>query len=93
MLLSDPKNPVSGEPFMFGFLSQRDNRPWVLLLIEGDMNEKEQATAAILRAQAELEQALSELEKMPAFDPRAVAFSAHALNNYLAVTGAPSNCS
>ena len=51
------------------------------------MNEKEQATAAILRAQAELEQALSELEKMPAFDPRAVAFSAHALNNYLAVTG------
>ena len=51
------------------------------------MSEKEQATAAILRAQAELEQALSELEKMPAFDPRAVAFSAHALNNYLAVTG------
>ena len=51
------------------------------------MNEKEQATAAILRAQAELEQALGELEKMPAFDSRAVAFSAHALNNYLAVTG------
>ena len=51
------------------------------------MNEKEQATAAILRAQGELEQALGELEKMPAFDPRAVAFSAHALNNYLAVTG------
>jgi two-component system sensor histidine kinase/response regulator len=51
------------------------------------MNEKEQATAAILRAQAELEQALSELEKMPAFDPGVVAFSAHALNNYLSVTG------
>jgi signal transduction histidine kinase len=58
-----------------------------LVLVEEIMDEKEQATAAILRAQAELEQALSELEKMPAFDPRAVAFSAHALNNYLAVTG------
>ena len=52
------------------------------------MNEKEQVTAAILRAQAELEQALGELEKMPAFDPGVVAFSAHALNNYLSVTGA-----
>jgi signal transduction histidine kinase len=51
------------------------------------MSEKEQATAAILRAQADLEQALSELEKMPAFDPGVVAFSAHALNNYLMVTG------
>jgi signal transduction histidine kinase len=51
------------------------------------MSEKEQATAAILRAQAELEQALAELEKMPAFDPGAIAFSAHALNNYLTVIG------
>jgi two-component system, sensor histidine kinase LadS len=56
-------------------------------MIGADMSENEQATAAILRAKAELEQALSELEKMPAFDPAAVAFSAHALNNYLAVTG------
>jgi len=51
------------------------------------MSEKAQATEAILRAQAELEQALCELEKMPAFDPGAVAFSAHVLNNYLTVTG------
>ena len=50
------------------------------------MSEKQQAAAAILRAQAELEQALSELEKIPALDPGAVAFSAHALNNYLTVT-------
>jgi len=57
------------------------------------MSEKEEATAAILRARVELEQALRELEKMPAFDPGVVAFSAHALNNYLSVTGAPSNCS
>jgi len=33
------------------------------------MNEKEQVTAAIMKAQTELEQALHELEKMPAFDP------------------------
>jgi signal transduction histidine kinase len=51
------------------------------------MNEKEQVTAAILRAQSELERALGELEKLPAFDPGVVAFSAHALNNYLMVTG------
>lgn len=51
------------------------------------MNEKEQATTAILKAQDELKQALSELEKMPAFDPGVVAFSAHALNNYLTVSG------
>jgi signal transduction histidine kinase len=51
------------------------------------MSKKELATAAIQRARAELEQALRELEKMPAFDPGVVAFSAHALNNYLSVTG------
>ncbi len=51
------------------------------------MSEREEATAAILRAQAELGQALRELEKMPAFDPTAIAFSAHALNNYLSVIG------
>ncbi len=50
------------------------------------MIEKEQATAAIMRARSELEQALLELEKMPALDPKRVAFSAHALNNYLTVT-------
>jgi signal transduction histidine kinase len=51
------------------------------------MSEKEEATRAILTAQAELEQALRELEKMPAIDPGAIAFSAHALNNYLSVIG------
>ncbi len=50
------------------------------------MSEKEQAAAAILRAKAELEQAICELEKLPAFDPGAVFFTAHALNNYLTVT-------
>ena len=49
---------------------------------------KEQVAAAIARAQTDLEQALSDLEKLPAFDPGAVSFTAHALNNYLTVVGA-----
>src|SRR5438552_1187887 len=43
--------------------------------------------SAIARAQADLAEALAALEKIPAFDPGSVAFVAHALNNYLAVTG------
>jgi signal transduction histidine kinase len=52
-------------------------------MVEG----KELVASAIARARADLEEALSGLEKMPAFDPSSVAFSAHALNNYLTVTG------
>ena len=48
---------------------------------------KEKIASAIARAQMDLEEALCELEVMPALDPNAVAFSAHALNNYLTVTG------
>jgi signal transduction histidine kinase len=48
---------------------------------------KEQVAAAIVRAQTDLEQALSDLEKLPAFDPGAVSFTAHALNNFLTVVG------
>lgn len=48
---------------------------------------KERVATALARAQMELEEALCELDAMPAFDPSAVAFSAHALNNYLTVTG------
>lgn len=51
------------------------------------MNGKEQVTATILRAQSELAQALGQLAKMPAIDPGEIAFSAHALNNYLMVNG------
>jgi signal transduction histidine kinase len=47
---------------------------------------KERVAAAIARAQVDLQEALSELEKLPAFDPGSVAFAAHALNNYLTVT-------
>ena len=46
----------------------------------------ELVASAIARAQADLVVALAELEKIPAFDPGAVAFAAHALNNYLTIT-------
>jgi signal transduction histidine kinase len=49
--------------------------------------EKDKIASAIVRAQMELEEALSELEAMPALSPGAVAFAAHTLNNYLTVTG------
>jgi len=48
---------------------------------------KEQVAAAISRAQSELEEALAKLEKIPAFDAGSVAFTAHALNNFLTVSG------
>ena len=47
---------------------------------------KEKVASALARAQADLAETLSELEKMPAFDPVSVAFVAHALNNFLVVT-------
>lgn len=48
---------------------------------------KETVASAIARAQADLAEALAELEKISAFDPGSVAFIAHALNNFLVVTG------
>jgi signal transduction histidine kinase len=51
------------------------------------MNEKEQVAASIKRAQADLEQALADLDEVPAFDPGVVTFAAHALSNYLTVSG------
>jgi two-component system, sensor histidine kinase LadS len=48
---------------------------------------KELIAAAIARAQVDLVEALAQLEKIPAVDARSVAFAAHALNNYLTITG------
>ena len=48
---------------------------------------KEQIVSAISRAHAELEEALYELEKLPAVSQKSVSFAAHALNNFLTVTG------
>jgi len=47
---------------------------------------KGQISAALIEAREHLEQALSELERLTALDSSAVAFAAHALNNYLTVT-------
>jgi signal transduction histidine kinase len=48
---------------------------------------KDFVASAIAKAQADLDEALSELARMPAFDTGSLAFAAHALNNYLTVTG------
>jgi signal transduction histidine kinase len=48
--------------------------------------DKGKVVSSIDRARTELEQALLELEKLPAVNPSSVAFAAHALNNFLAVT-------
>jgi signal transduction histidine kinase len=48
---------------------------------------KDQVAAAIARAQADLEQALDGLTRLPALDPGTIAFAAHALNNFLTVVG------
>ena len=48
---------------------------------------KNQIVSSIVKARAELEDALFELEKMPAISQSSVFFAAHALNNFLTVTG------
>jgi signal transduction histidine kinase len=48
---------------------------------------KELVAAAITRAQLDLVEALAQLERIPAIDARSVTFTAHALNNYLTITG------
>jgi signal transduction histidine kinase len=50
-------------------------------------DSKEHVADAIVKARDNLEQALSALEHLRMLDPSAVAFSAHALNNYLMITG------
>jgi two-component system, sensor histidine kinase LadS len=49
-------------------------------------NPKIEAAAAIARAKASLEEAVAELEKLPALDARSIGLSAHALNNFLTVS-------
>ena len=50
-------------------------------------DNKKQVADAIVSARDSLEQALSALERLHMLDPSAVAFSTHALNNYLTITG------
>jgi signal transduction histidine kinase len=48
---------------------------------------KDQLESALVRARAELDEALYELEKLPAVSEHSVQLAAHALNNFLTVTG------
>lgn len=49
---------------------------------------RSEVAAAIQRAQADLEQALADLDKLPAVDVRSLGLAAHALSNFLTVSGA-----
>ncbi len=49
---------------------------------------KETVAESIQRAKSDLEQALADLERLPAFDPDTFTYAAHALGNYLNVAGA-----
>jgi signal transduction histidine kinase len=55
---------------------------------EGDRRvktPKDRVATSIVQAQIDLEQALSDLEQLPVFDPGNIAFAAHALHNFLTV--------
>lgn len=49
------------------------------------IDAKQQVISAIVQARGHLETALSDLERLPAFDPSSVPFAAHALTNFLSV--------
>jgi len=54
----------------------------------GIVNHRGDVVEAIENAKSDLDRALTELGRIPAFDPSAVAFVAHAMSNYLHVTDA-----
>jgi signal transduction histidine kinase len=49
------------------------------------IDAKQQVIESIVQAHDRLEAALSDLERLPAFDPSSVPFAAHALSNFLSV--------
>jgi signal transduction histidine kinase len=48
---------------------------------------REQVMAAISRARDELDRAMSDLDRLPPLDPDKIAFAAHALSNFITITG------
>jgi hypothetical protein len=52
------------------------------------MNPKDEIITSLQAAQDELEKALGNPAKLPAFDPSRVQFAAHTLSNYLTVSAA-----
>ena len=49
-------------------------------------NPKQAAAAALIQAQANLDRALAELDRLPALDIHSIALAAHALNNFLSIS-------
>ncbi len=49
---------------------------------------KDELIASIVSAKGELDQALASLDALPAFDPGTIAYAAHAITDYLAITSA-----
>src|SRR5438552_18691272 len=54
---------------------------------DASSNPKQAAIAAIARAQIDLERAVGEIDMLPAVDVHSIALAAHALNNFLTVSG------
>src|SRR5262245_55773054 len=52
------------------------------------IDTKQRVNGSIVRARKDLESALTDLEKLPAYDESSVPFAAHALNNFLSVSEA-----
>src|SRR5207247_9074422 len=51
------------------------------------LDPKRGVATAIAEAQANLERAVEELDRLPALDLHSIALAAHALNNFLTVSG------
>jgi len=51
-----------------------------------EKDPKALSISSILKAKTELEEALLQIEQLPAFDTDTISFAAHALNNYLTVS-------
>jgi signal transduction histidine kinase len=56
--------------------------------IVGIVDLRQDVAQAIEDAKEDLDKALAELDRIPAFDPEAIAFVAHAMSNYMHVTDA-----
>ena len=54
----------------------------------GVADMRQDVAQAIENAKADLDKALAELDRVPTFDPAAIAFVAHAMSNYMNVTDA-----
>jgi len=74
---------------VFSELAQLSETGAALPLLDITMiDAKQHAITAIVQARGNLESALADLEKLPAFDPCTVPFTAHALSNFLTVAEA-----